>query len=1097
MKKRDFQTQFYTQSIVQELIGFCNKSREDILLKGLRGSSKSYTIASVVEAYKKSSIHIIVLNNAEQARFLTGDLYGIMKQYSDTVFYLPTSGGYSSKVITLNENSRKVQRSAALSAINNFNNGTFNSKFIVIVTYPEALNEKIINNKSLSDNILKISVNDSLTHEFLKETLAAYKFEKVDFVSEPGQYALRGSIIDLFSFSNDKPYRIDFFGNSIESIKEFDINTQRSLCELENIDIFPNIYNGELYEECEHLSLFEYIKGENVVWVNDYDAIATDATKETLSAAKSSRRIFFEESAELAGIKKIEFDISPQPSFNKNFDILLSNMKEYISNGYSIYISSDNPRQIERLNSIFEHKGDASSDSLFDVVDISVHEGFIDNVGKVCLYTDHQIFDRYHRVKVKREVQPSERLTLEEINAFRIGDYIVHIDHGVGIFGGLVKTNINGKLQEAIKLIYKDNDVIFVSIHGIHRISKYKSKDSTPPKIYKLGTGAWEKLKSTTKSKVKDIAKELINLYAQRREAKGFAFSADTYMQHELEASFMYEDTPDQNKATKAVKEDMEKPYPMDRLVCGDVGFGKTEIAMRAAFKAVCDSKQVALLVPTTILALQHYKTFTRRLKDFPCNIEYLSRLKSAKQIKEIAHDLEEGKIDIIIGTHRLLNKEIKFKDLGLLIIDEEQKFGVSAKEKLRQIKLSVDTLTLTATPIPRTLQFSLLGARDLSIINTPPPNRLPVQTEIIDFDEEVVRDAINYELERGGQVFFVHNKVEDILSVESIIKRICPGVKTCVGHGQMDPKELEGKILDFMAGDYDVLVATTIVENGIDVPNANTIIINQAQNFGLSDLHQLRGRVGRSNIRAFCYLIVPPMVSISDDARRRLRAIEAFSDLGSGFNIAMQDLDIRGAGNLLGGEQSGFIADMGFETYQRILSEAFTEIQCEYTATENEAVEDNTPYITDCTIDTDLELLIPDSYIPYTSEKIRLYKKLDGMSEEEELAKFVEDLKDRFGELPEEVVQLINVVRVRKEAVALGFERLVIKNGIMLVYFISDQQSAYYKSHLFASIMNYINGKGGKFRMKEHNNKLLLRVDNVSDMGSVYKLLRQMRESL
>ena len=713
---------------------------------------------------------------------------------------------------------------------------------------------------------------------------------------------------------------------------------------------------------------------------------------------------------------------------------------------------------------------------------------------------------------------------MNELSAFQIGDYVVHIDHGVGIFGGLVKTNLNGKVQEAIKLIYKDNDVIFVSIHGIHRISRYKSKESTPPKIYKLGTGAWEKLKTQTKNKVKDIAKDLIKLYAERRQAKGFSFSPDSYLQHELEASFIYEDTPDQLRTTQAVKEDMERDYPMDRLVCGDVGFGKTEIAVRAAFKAATDSKQVALLVPTTILALQHYKTFKKRLKNFPCNIEYISRLKTAKEIKQIAENLKSGKTDIVIGTHRLLNKEIQFKDLGLLIIDEEQKFGVAAKERLRQLKLSVDTLTLTATPIPRTLQFSLLGARDLSIINTPPPNRLPVQTEIIDFNEDIIRDAINYELERGGQVYFVHNRVEDILAVEDIIKRICPGIKTCVGHGQMDPKELEGKILDFMAGDYDILIATTIVENGIDVGNANTIIINQAQNFGLSDLHQLRGRVGRSNQKAFCYLIVPSMASITDDARRRLRAIEAFSDLGSGFNIAMQDLDIRGAGNLLGGEQSGFIADMGFETYQRILAEAFMEIKLEEGIAVKEDIDEKKAimkeakkgarneeiyrealqgskepeaYITDCTIDTDMELLIPDSYISLTSEKIRLYKELDTITTEEGLVKFADDLKDRFGELPPQLVQLMYVVRLRREAIILGFERIVMKNNVMLVYFVSNQQSPYYSTPIFANILNYINSSPKNMQVTEQNRKLLLKIRGIDTIEKGYNIVFNMKMSI
>ena len=1122
----EFQNIFSSQKPQKELISFLNdRDSKRAVLDGLYASSKVYAVADSIESYGKG-IHIIVLPNREEAQFFTNDLYSIIGE--NRVFYLPTSSHQSSRISTIKDSSHKVQRSAAISALNKFNTGEFDSKFIVLVTYPGAVYEKILNQKCLNENILKISVNDSLSHEFIKETLQAYKFEKVDFVSEPGQFALRGGIIDLFSFSDEKPFRLDFWGDNVESIKHFDINTQRSVDSLQTIEIFPNIYSdGELSEQ-ESVSIFEYVQQETVVWIDKYIEFTNEELKESFSLAEKFKNIYLENPSfgttqndiTPSNTKSIVYNTSLQPSFNKNFDLLLNNIKDKKALGYRVFICSENPRQIERLKSIFDHNdgGEYKTISFFEEINHSIHAGFIDHNTKVCLYTDHQIFNRYHRVKVKREVPVSERLTINELNAFQIGDYVVHIDHGIGIFGGLVKTNINGKVQEAIKLIYKDNDVIFVSIHGIHRISRYKSKDGTPPKIYKLGTGAWEKLKNTTKSKVKDIAKDLIKLYAERRQAKGFSYSPDSYLQHELEASFIYEDTPDQLKATKAVKEDMEKEYPMDRLVCGDVGFGKTEIAVRAAFKAVADNKQVAVLVPTTILALQHYKTFAGRLKDFPCNIEYLSRLKTTKEIKSIAQRLKEGKIDIIIGTHRLLNKEIEFKDLGLLIIDEEQKFGVAAKEKLRQIKLAVDTLTLTATPIPRTLQFSLLGARDLSIINTPPPNRLPVQTEIMDFNEEYIRDIINYEIERGGQVYFVHNKVEDILAVEDILKRICPGIKTCVGHGQMDPKELESKILDFMAGDYDVLVATTIVENGIDVPNANTIIINQAQNFGLSDLHQLRGRVGRSNIKAFCFLIVPPMASISDDARRRLRAIEAFSDLGSGFNIAMQDLDIRGAGNLLGGEQSGFIADMGFETYQRILSEAFIEIKQEESASEkergginlkemkrgerntsifNETIREEEVFITDCSIDTDLELLIPDSYIPQVSEKIRLYKELDAINNEERLKKFIEELRDRFGELPEQLMQLTYVVRLRKEAIKLGFERIVLKNGIMLAYFVNNQRSPYYQSQIFASILGYLNGKPKEFRVKEQNNKLMLRVVGVESMEKAYNIVNQMNKAV
>ena len=1125
-----------------------NKALKDkcvkiVRIKGLFSSSKSFAISGAVI----SGIHLIVADTKEQAQMFANDLYVLLGD--DDVFYLPTSKGTVSRISSINDSSHKVQRTAAINALNSFIDGSSKSSYIVLVTYPAAIHEKIMNKVELDNSIFKIRKGDKLSHDFIKETLAEYGFNRVDFVGEPGEYAVRGGIIDLFSFSDDKPYRLDFFGDEIEVIKQFDINTQRSIKDVDGIDIYPNIYDNEVDTHKNEVFITDFIsKTESYIWIDTIDYVK-DQIKLMDDVAKSNSSSLFEDfyknkliiigeidyDKDVQGYKTEEviFNVSPQPSFNKNFNLLESDLKRRIDEGYSIYISSDNPKQFERLRSIFAHneQDDLSKVPRFAELRYALSGGFIDNKAKVCVYTDHQIFDRYHKIKIKREVARSEKLTLNELSAFQIGDYVVHIDHGVGVFGGLVKTNLNGKVQEAIKLIYKDNDVIFVSIHGIHRISRFKSKDGTPPKIYKLGNGAWEKLKTQTKSKVKDIARDLIKLYAERRQAKGFAFSADTYMQNELEASFIYEDTPDQLKTTQAVKDDMEKDCPMDRLVCGDVGFGKTEIAVRAAFKAVADSKQVAVLVPTTILALQHYKTFLKRLKDFPCKVEYLSRLKSAKEIQAISDELANGKIDIIIGTHRLLNKEIKFKDLGLLIIDEEQKFGVAAKEKLRQMKMSIDTLTLTATPIPRTLQFSLLGARDLSIINTPPPNRLPVQTEIIDFDEDLIREIITSEIERGGQVFFVHNKVEDILAIEDIIKRICPGVKTAVGHGKMEPKELESIVLDFMAGDYDVLVATTIVENGIDVPNANTIIINQAQNFGLSDLHQLRGRVGRSNQKAYCYLIVPPMVSISDDARRRLRAIEAFSDLGSGFNIAMQDLDIRGAGNLLGGEQSGFIADMGFETYQRILEEAFMELkQEEYLKSGGEesdlsgrkelkkarkidltrgeknseefeeAVEKTKladQYITDCTIDTDLELLIPDNYISQVSEKIRLYKELDTLLREDDLKKFEENLIDRFGELPYQLRQLMFVVRLRREAIKLGFERIVLKNNKMLVYFVHDSRSPYYASPVFEGILSVVSSGFNAFVLKEQNNKLMMTANEVGNVEMAYNIVLQLKEKL
>ena len=919
---------FASQSSVKELAGWIETSKGGaITADGLYSSAKAFAMAASI----KNGLHFVLLNNREDASYCSCDLYNLIDR--ECVFFFPGSSNHSAKGEKKNS-SFQVQRTSAIKALNSYREGIYPGDKLILVAYPHSVAELLPNEKKLKSSILKISKGDMLSHEFIKETLIEYSFERVDFVSEPGQFALRGSIIDLFSYSDNRPYRIDFFGDNVENIRIFEIDSQRSLEELETIEIFPNIYEGNKDEELTNI--FAFAGKPSTIWITDVEYFTRQIKtikelekqdERLITPAQfdietgNNRSVLFGPVPKSFETKKIiKFHTSPQPSFNKNFDLLAADIDNKTFEEFDVSIISDNLNQIERLNQIFSSiEGHPVK---FNHLNYSIHEGFTDYNSKLCLYTDHQIFDRYHRVKTYRTIEKSERLTINDLNSFQIGDYIVHVDHGIGVFGGLVRTSINGKPQEVVKLIYRDGDVIFLSIHGLHKISRYKSKDSLPPKVYKLGTGAWSKLKSQAKSKAKDIAADLIELYAKRRGSGGYAFSGDSYMQYELEASFIYEDTPDQLKATKAVKEDMEQSYPMDRLICGDVGFGKTEIAIRAAFKAAADSKQVAILVPTTILALQHYKTFTRRLKNFPCNIAYISRLKTAKEIKETTDKVKTGNIDIIIGTHRLLNKEINFKDLGLLIIDEEQKFGVAAKERLRQIKANVDTLTLTATPIPRTLQFSLLGARDLSIINTPPPNRLPIQTEIIDFNEDIIRDAINFELERGGQVFFVHNRVEDIRAIADIISRLCPDAKCCIGHGQMEPTVLERVILDFMMGDYDVLIATTIVENGIDIPNANTMIINQAQNFGLSDLHQLRGRVGRSNSKAFCYLIVPSMLAITDEARRRLKAIEAFSDLGSGFNIAMQDLDIRGAGNMLGSEQSGFIAEMGFETYQRILSE-------------------------------------------------------------------------------------------------------------------------------------------------------------------------------
>ncbi|MDD5962544.1 MAG: transcription-repair coupling factor [bacterium] len=1060
---------------LKNFLASSNPKREMEIL-GISASEESVIFSTAAER----GLYIIVKDNREQAEYITADLYNLLEE--ESIFFFPTAQSGTTAITTVKDSSRKVQRSAALSALNRYMQGEMDS--LVLVTYPTAVMEGIPNRGRVAKSIFSIKRGDKISHNYVIETLLENKFSRVDFVSQPGEFAVRGSIIDLFSYSNNLPYRLDFFGNEVESIKLFDINTQLSTEQVECVEVFPNLFEGEEAEQQNRLNLFEYLaETDYIVWGEDY------YTLKDFSLPKERKRIIkrnISKRGEATPDERIEFHSTPQPPFNKNFALLSEDIILRNSEGYKVVICSSNEKQIERLKSIFEREEEREERSqrpVFVSCNASFSGGFVDKDTRICLYTDHQIFDRYHRVKVKREVERSERLTLNELSAFQVGDYVVHIDHGVGIFGGLVKTNINGKIQEAIKLIYKDNDVIFVSIHGLHRIARYKSKDGAAPKIYKLGTPAWSRLKEQTKRKVKDIAEDLIKLYAKRMKTPGFAFSPDSYMQHELEASFMYEDTPDQLKTTQLVKEDMEKPHPMDRLVCGDVGFGKTEIAIRAAFKAVSDSKQVALLVPTTILALQHYKTFSGRLKEFPCKIEYISRLRSAKEIRDILQRLQSGEVDIIIGTHRLLNKEVKFKDLGLLIIDEEQKFGVAAKERLKQMKLSVDTLTLSATPIPRTLQFSLLGARDLSIINTPPPNRLPVQTEVLDFNEDAIRDAINFEVERGGQVFFVHNRVEDIMAVEEIIKRICPGIKTCVGHGQMDPKQLENIVLDFMAGDYDVLVATTIIENGIDIPNANTIIINQAQNFGLSDLHQMRGRVGRSNVRAFCYLIVPPMIALSDDARRRIHAIEAFSDLGSGFNIAMQDLDIRGAGNLLGGEQSGFIADMGFETYQRILSEAFEEIALDADLPAESTLPANISYVSDCNIDTDFELLIPDDYIEQTSEKIRLYKELDAITDEEHLQRFKAELADRFGPLPKQLEELTFIVRLRGLALKLAIEKIVLKRGIMLAYFVSDKNSPFYKSALFNSILVRLQGLAGKVTLKQLNDKLYIKAERVTSV--------------
>ena len=1035
-------------------------------------SSQAVYIANAVKRAPTGALHVVIADTKKQAYYLASDLDNFFLQ--DNLFYFPTTTEKSE----YKQNTALLQRTAALSAITRWTEipestsvipgltGNLNGSYEItpqlykkelvpstlVVTYTEAVQERVLRSKKIRDSILTLRKGESLSHAVISDVLFEEGFRKVDFVTQPGEFALRGSLVDIYSFADEKPLRIDFFGDEIETIRHFNPDNQLSMGEaLREVSIYPNL--DSIGQDAEYVGFMEVLPKGTQIW---------DLRKDIL--------------------EKEEGNILPQPAFAKNFELLADDIVKKQIEGYTVTILSPNESQTRRLKEILRNVK-----PLF--LPLSLHEGYIDKASKNCYYTDHQIFERYHKLSIRRQVEKAEQMTISDLNALRMGDYVVHIDHGVGQYGGLVKTHVGGRTQEAVKLIYKDGDVVFVSIHSLHRISKFKSRDGEPPKIYKLGSKAWENLKRSTKSKVKDIAEDLIKLYSERQQARGFAFSNDTFMQQELESSFMFEDTPDQAAATEAVKADMESLHPMDRLVCGDVGFGKTEVAIRAAFKAVCDSKQVAVLVPTTILALQHYQTFQARLKDFPVRVDYISRLRTAKEIKQIGEDIASGRTDILIGTHRILNSSLKFKDLGLLVIDEEQKFGVTAKEKIRQMKTSVDTLTLTATPIPRTLQFSLLGARDLSIINTPPPNRIPVTTEVIRFDEEYLADIITREIERGGQVYFVHNRVDDIFAVRDTLHRICPKAEICVAHGQMEAKELESKILQFINGDYDILLSTTIIENGIDIPNANTMIVDRAQRFGLSDLHQLRGRVGRSNVKAYCYLIVPEEERLTDDARRRIRALEAFSDLGSGFNIAMQDLDIRGAGNLLGAEQSGFMAEMGFETYMRILKEAMNELAL--TRTDDAEAIPNLTYELDTQVDTDLEMMIPDSYVNVPSEKIRLYKELDGIKSEDLLKRFTANLADRFGSpIPTPVLELIDVVRLRMMASKMGIERIVLKNNVMLAYFIADRNHPFFQSAAFDAILQQMAARRAGISLLESNGKLYFKVPDIRSVKAAAQVL-------
>ena len=1035
-------------------------------------SSQAVYIANAVKRAPTGALHVVIADTKKQAYYLASDLDNFFLQ--DNLFYFPTTTEKSE----YKQNTALLQRTAALSAITRWTEisestsviygltGNLNGSYEItpqlykkelvpstlVVTYTEAVQERVLRSKKIRDSILTLRKGESLSHAVISDVLFEEGFRKVDFVTQPGEFALRGSLVDIYSFADEKPLRIDFFGDEIETIRHFNPDNQLSMGEaLREVSIYPNL--DSIGQDAEYVGFMDVLPKGTQIW---------DLRKDIL--------------------EKEEGNVLPQPAFAKNFELLADDIVKKQIEGYTVTILSPNESQTRRLKEILRNVK-----PLF--LPLSLHEGYIDKASKNCYYTDHQIFERYHKLSIRRQVEKAEQMTISDLNALRMGDYVVHIDHGVGQYGGLVKTHVGGRTQEAVKLIYKDGDVVFVSIHSLHRISKFKSRDGEPPKIYKLGSKAWENLKRSTKSKVKDIAEDLIKLYSERQQARGFAFSNDTFMQQELESSFMFEDTPDQAAATEAVKADMESLHPMDRLVCGDVGFGKTEVAIRAAFKAVCDSKQVAVLVPTTILALQHYQTFQARLKDFPVRVDYISRLRTAKEIKQIGEDIASGRTDILIGTHRILNSSLKFKDLGLLVIDEEQKFGVTAKEKIRQMKTSVDTLTLTATPIPRTLQFSLLGARDLSIINTPPPNRIPVTTEVIRFDEEYLADIITREIERGGQVYFVHNRVDDIFAVRDTLHRICPKAEICVAHGQMEAKELESKILQFINGDYDILLSTTIIENGIDIPNANTMIVDRAQRFGLSDLHQLRGRVGRSNVKAYCYLIVPEEERLTDDARRRIRALEAFSDLGSGFNIAMQDLDIRGAGNLLGAEQSGFMAEMGFETYMRILKEAMNELAL--TRTDDAEAIPNLTYELDTQVDTDLEMMIPDSYVNVPSEKIRLYKELDGIKSEDLLKRFTANLADRFGSpIPTPVLELIDVVRLRMMASKMGIERIVLKNNVMLAYFIADRNHPFFQSAAFDAILQQMAARRAGISLLENNGKLYFKVPDIRSVKAAAQVL-------
>lgn len=1119
MKPSSLFTTYEHSAKVTQLADALSEAANKVHCKGLMNSATSIVIQSVFK--KADKPFLLLFNEKEEAAYYLNDLEQMLGQ-NDVLFY-PSSYRRPYQ-IEETDNANVLLRSEVLNRINS------RKKPAIIVSYPEALFEKVVTRKELEKNTLKISVGDQVSIDFINEVLFEYDFKRVDFITEPGEFSVRGGIVDVFSFSNDNPYRIEFFGNEVDSIRTFDVESQLSVEKQNKITIIPNLENKFIKENRE--SFLDYISDKTVLWIENTEILVAQLDKlfekATETFDKLSKDIkhaspeqlfmnsqgFLKQALNFSVVelsntplfkasKSFEFHLQPQPSFNKQFDLLLNNLSENHFNGITNFLFCSNDSQAKRFHDIFESIDEENHEDVrkqYHTVVQPMYQGFIDEEHQVACYTDHQIFERYHRFTIKNSYSKKQTITLKELNSLTVGDYVTHIDHGIGKFGGLQKIQVEGKTQEAIKLVYADNDLVYVSIHSLHKISKFNGKDGTPPKIYKLGSNAWKVLKQKTKARVKHIAFNLIQLYAKRRLEKGFAFAPDSYLQKELESSFIYEDTPDQITATADVKADMEKERPMDRLVCGDVGFGKTEVAIRAAFKAVDNSKQVAILVPTTILAYQHYRTFSERLKDMPVNIGYVNRFRTAKQKKETLDALAEGKLDIIIGTHQLVNKNVKFKNLGLLIVDEEQKFGVNVKDKLKTIAANVDTLTLTATPIPRTLQFSLMAARDLSVITTPPPNRYPIETQVVGFNEEIIRDAITYEIQRNGQVFFINNRIENIKEIAGMIQRLVPDARVGIGHGQMEGTKLEEIMLSFMNGEFDVLVATTIIESGLDVPNANTIFINNANNFGLSDLHQMRGRVGRSNKKAFCYFICPPYSAMTEDARKRIQALEQFNELGSGFNIAMKDLEIRGAGDLLGGEQSGFINDIGFETYQKIMNEAIEELkENEFKDLyEEENTKETKTFVKELQIDTDFELLFPDDYINSVNERLSLYNELGNCKNEKELTAFENKLIDRFGPLPKEAKALLNSIKIKWIATKIGIEKLVMKQGKMIGYFVSDQQSAYYASRSFTKVLQFVQQHGNICKMKEKETKnglrLLLTFENVKSVNKALEFMELLK---